>query len=290
MKWYKYDINNFNILTAVSDTQFEGLEANELQIESNFLRPTEIQPLSIYAYNNETTLIEPYNPKPFKIEEMVDFDIMDKGIRSVNYKSDLISSLYPEREFINGFLTKVVYYKTYNIDGILSEPVIEVVIKYELENDALHESGKTVKKRTSTRKWYHVDGTLCEKVIKETFKFYPHITESRSEGRRRRDNIFNIASKDIVVLLMFTETVGDREAAEQLGLAIASTYGAKFNDFIKIAGVQQLIDVIISDTTYGWLDNIIPVDVSVQFLIPYATIGETIRDFIIRSFKGVLQR
>ncbi len=288
MKWYKYDKDKFNILIESSDIQFQNLNSNELQIESDFKLPSSIQPLDLYCYNVDSLLIEPYYPKPFKIEELLDFSIVDRGVRSINYKSDLIKSLYPKREFTNGFLTKVIYYKVHNMGGSLSEPVIEVIISYILKNDAVHESGKTVEKRVTTRKWYHTDGSLCEFVIKETEKFYPHITESRAEGRKRRGNIFNITSKDIVILLMFTQTAGDQEAAEQLGLAVASAYESEFNNFTKVAGVQQLIDVITNDTVCFWLDNVVPENATVQFLVPKAIIGETIRDYINRSFSGTL--
>jgi len=139
----------------------------------------------------------------------------------IDYKTGLTQNAHPYREFTNGFLTKVTWYKEHDNaaadpehSSSYSEPVIDVGINYNIgANDFVTD-------RTTTRKWYHEDGTLSADTgsWKVTTKHYTN-EGAMKEGRRRRNNIIVKLQKDVVGMIMITHPST---------LAEAQTYGQDF--------------------------------------------------------------
>lgn len=270
-RWVQKAIN-YDVFEAVPDDyDFASNNKTEIVGNSNWVENVVISK----QVEDEKLIIKDLTEDPI---------VLSKNALSINYKTELDSSLYAERTFQNGFLTLVEYYA----DEPKTKLCLTVEVDYQTADDAQYEAGKTVLSRTTTRKWFRRNGRVDNKDIKVTTKNYEHIIEKNQEGKRRRANIFNIAAGDLVICLMASETFGDQESAEQLALAFAGQYESQLATFVDVAAVAQIVDAFNNDVTFMWLDNELPNNPLVTSGLPNAIVGETIRNYMVRSFKGEL--
>lgn len=221
----------------------------------------------------------------FVINDVVVPQDRGRDPRGINYKANLNQRLYPKRSFFGGFLTLVIYYLNYDAaTDTFTDPVLKVEVSYVLNEDALINSSKSVASRTTTRTWMRKNGQWADKQAKITNKFYRDITEIRNEGNRRRRNIFDLVSKDMVIMLLYTGVSPDQEAAELLALQLLQTYNNEVTTFLSV-GTTVLSNAIESDTSLPWLDTVIPDTPPLNMLFPGA-VGQTIRYQIVEEVKG----
>lgn len=177
-----------------------------------------------------------------------------------NYKNALDIRLHPKRTFIKGELTKVEFYSSY-------DPGTETFDDLVVQEDYVYirENG-FVSSRELTITWVLADGTLSPNT-KTRIKYYDQ-GAALAEGKRRRKNLINNLSIQIVGLIAATEGVTVEEATAT-GEAFLDKHSADISTF-ELSGSDVLPQAIAADTEELWLDNPLPQDPET-----------TIREFII---------
>lgn len=286
------DINLTNLVVEFVDGLDKYIAVQKYDNETMYLEVDETWSVA------DDTLLDNIISNHAKTEDLnyVIFDYLPNGdpgkdFRSVNYKVELLISLYPVKTFLGGFLTLVEYYADRN----QTIKILDVDISYTVKEDADYPASKTVESRTTTRLWYRKNGKLDSKRSKVTTKYYDDITAVRYEGKRRRKNIVDLSGEDLVKLLMVTQTGFDQTAAENLALEFVGKHGQEVNDFEKFGGDLMIVTTENeADAQFIWLDNVIPAtfnigqgDIPIQGLVPKAVTGETIRKHMTDWFKGI---
>lgn len=216
-------------------------------------------------------------------ENIQDYTIPPHGI---DYKRQLIPTLYKKPTFDKGFLIKVEYYTimetSYN--NVLKirehnyyDKVLEVDVEYNFGDD------RYISDRKTTRTWWTQDDKPSP-FKKITTKKYT-VSEGILEGKRRRTNIIDHTQFDVVGLILQTELAKlqmggtplatNADEAEELGLPFIRSNANAIVEFIEYGinlgsdgNSSILIDAVTNDNTHGWLDNQIQQ-------------GYTIRDYIV---------
>lgn len=99
--------------------------------------------------------------------------------KEINYKTGLITSLFPKRTTVKGEVQKVQWYE----DQALTNKVLEVDINYTRDAFGFATS------RTTTRKWVNNDGSFNPKEKSTTKDYTANSLDQIKEGKKRRGNI-----------------------------------------------------------------------------------------------------
>lgn len=264
------------------ETNWESLNENEKKIVSKYFL-VEKEKRDQYLTDEEQD-----NFNYYKIYNFISDDMMDKvnifnPPFSLDYKKDLKVRLYPDY-FIekNGLLTKVIYYEKLNTwkDELgftqydFENPILEYTAEYTFNEDSY------LDERVVTRCWYKLDGTLDEENSKISLKVYDAF-QSRSEGRRRRQNLINQLILDTVGLIIMTsEDLSTVTEAESDALPFLKETSSGISDYYEygskedVNGDPALLIQQVQGSEFPRLDNIIDEN------------GTTIRDFILMRLIG----
>lgn len=189
---------------------------------------------------------------------------------TLDYKKQLRRSLHVHYQFNNGFMYKATYYEKQSITEdpqtlvksfIYESPVLEVDVDYVVGSDGY------VINRTTTRKWFFLDDRIDDDNVKITTKYYDTIMAIR-EAKRRRDNIVNNLTKDILgLLVMFESTVTNVNEAAKVGVAFVRALSKEINEFINFgnqedsmgntSGLIEIIQGTSLDGDFPWLNHVI---------------------------------
>ena len=115
--------------------------------------------------------------------------------------------------------------------------------------------------RDITVTWYREDGSAGPET--KTLRKYYTVIESRTEGRKRRRNVIDTISMNVVGWLMATQTAGDQGAAVALGTPFMANLSTETNNYIELSD-GSLATAITDDTTTAWLDNLIAPGVTIR--------------------------
>ena len=181
----------------------------------------------------------------------------------VNYITGLTRRLYPIVSYTRGRITRIDYMLEGWLNALGEKEGNDLAVREDFEY-TLNAGGFAVE-RTQTIRWYLEDGT--EGGSKTRHKFYDN-KDSREEGRRRRRNVIDILSMDVVGILAATHTSGDIPSAVAIGIAYMGALEAETIDFIETSS-NALRDAITGDADTSWLNNVIDVN------------GTTVRDYIV---------
>ena len=178
-----------------------------------------------------------------KIYNYVKKDVLKKHFHNINYKTEVVPSLFPKRTIVKGEVQKVEYYS----DEALTDLVLVVEITY-----IRNEIGFALE-RTTTRTWYREDNTIHPE-LKITRKVYTlNIEDQIKEIKRKRRNQIDLLT--IKVLGLMQQTITDKTTQEivDMGRIFLATHKASFQNYADDGHMQIITDI--TNATDSWLDN-----------------------------------
>lgn len=198
--------------------------------------------------------------------------------RQLDYKTGLIRRLYKKVTVIyRGELRCVEYFD----DQAMTDRILKVDVVYVRGPTGL------AQERTTTRSWYREDGSIHEDT-KVTHKVYDNL-HAMMEGHRRRKNVIDKLTLDVLMLLVATTavdpqnpTLQELQDAEATGVAYISKYGSALDLYIRTGDLSFKVAPAtpnITDDTETWLDTDLEP-------IGYPA-GYTIRDVFLDSLKTI---
>lgn len=231
-------------LSSAFDT-FEGLLVSPDSTKAVFTQGLSTQETEVF-----NSIVSSHNDavRTFRIYDYV-ADTLNKRIFPgfINYKTGLTTRLHPKHDIVRGELRKTVYYA--DSDGVnFYVPVLEV--NFTWHRDA---SGFCYR-RDSSISYYMNDGSINEQT-KDMIKFYNE-QESIEEGRRRRQNIVNDITLQLLSMLNQTVTGYSAEAILQMGRDWFKLNKTDVETFVE-ASDKTIYTVILNDSTW-WMNNVVP--------------------------------
>jgi len=199
---------------------------------------------------------------PFKIYRYVDRDefVVEEVPQSLNYKTGLNKRLHPIHEFSRGRIVRTTYYDSFKIgvNGFVTgiDPIVEEISSW------LDNPNGTIE-RTKEIRWFREDKTRSDpKVLIKPYD----VIESRTEGRRRRRNVGDQLSMNVVGLVMQTERLDKISDA----VALCTPWLLKnknAQDLFVELGAPALVQAISADSKTEWLNNEIAPGVSIRMYL-----------------------
>jgi hypothetical protein len=220
----------------------------------------------------ELTLIKE-EPDWVKIHRFILVSNYSKDVAPIdhNYKSGLVTTLFPKREFFHGELQRVCWFA----DKSFTDLIIEVNIVYT--RDPL---GFPIE-RVTTRTWFCEDGTPAP-LTKITEKEYAHdpILQLK-EGIIRRGNLVTNLTASVMGMMMATipANAGESELERQgrvvvTGRNFLALYKQEFNNFIDDSNKEVI--TAITNAQDAWL----------AYPNPYSP-TTTIKDYILFELNSI---
>lgn len=218
------------------------------------------------------------------------YDFVDKSynrlfFQSLDYKKGLLSGvkLHPVYTLdINGLLIETIYY----VDETKTKQVLKVNNSYILDDNlTLEPSAREVLSRTTTRTWIDTNG---DEIVKSKLspKIYDTFDKKNTEGQRRRNNLINSVTVNLVTALILTGTTANKTTAQELLVSFFQSHSASFNNY-KVTGRGEIYNDITNDNS-TWLDVVVQDDVNTQTLIPQM-IGLNLKNYSISKLKGNIE-
>lgn len=267
--------NYANISSILNWSKYgEGCGLNYVQTRNEIkkLIPNDLTSLNV----DEINALKDYNLyQYYKIYDRVgDGNVIKSDHPPIDINYDILGYA-KKRTFNQGELTRVEYYDKFNpTANTYSELVVVEDRKYYRINQLLNS-------RIMTIAWIMNDGTTTG-YTKTTYKNYTPL-EAIQAGQARRQNVIADMEINVIGLLMQLGTGGTGTTtlnslqAQMNGAPFLSTYNAQISKFIQ--GFEQDIkDAIAADTTYPWLNLVIPNTGGItirQYLIAGLTIDYT---------------
>jgi len=209
------------------------------------LDPTELAAFDVLINGFED--VDDYNSVTPKICGIAKAEAHTKHFHNINYKTEVRETLYPKRDFVEGELRTIEWFS----DEALTDLIIRVDVAYTRDTAgfALH--------RTTTRTWYHINGTPNPET-KITHKSYTiNINEMIQEGIKRRSNIVDLMK--INALGMMQQVLTSTHTPEEiigLGRDFLLLHKNVMNAFIDESHKQIVIDIGAADAAHDfWLDQ-----------------------------------
>lgn len=212
-----------------------------------------------------------------------------KDLISIDYKTDLSSDirLDPVYYFTNdGLIDKTIYFYD-------EKPVLEVqeIYKYnsvDEQNTSMNISKRGIHSRKKIWKYYFENGSLDSSNKEGTFKikekFYRTDIEGLVVGQKRRHNISIILSQRAGTLLVILGKFSDSKEVKDAMRSISAQYSSNFQEYEKY-GTENIIDDILNDKNYPWLDTYIPTDANLADMVIANQINYTTKAIIQGAFQ-----
>lgn len=189
--------------------------------------------------------------KIYRFFDGADYD-QEEAPTDFNYTSPgLDQRLYALPIFTKGRISRVEFYGDVGHDAsgelVGSDLVVSEDHVYSLDAAGL------ARFRTITITWYREDGTPGQ--TKQRPKKYNN-AQARQEGRRRRRNVIDKLSIDVVGMVAMTETSGHLPNAIALATPWLEAREELVAQFLELSG-SALRDSALADTHTSWLNNLL---------------------------------
>jgi hypothetical protein len=169
----------------------------------------------------------------------------------VDYVTGLTQRLHPVETYERGRIVRIDYFLNAGLDAYGEKYGTDLFVTESF--DYTNNAGGFAVSRVQVISWYLEDGTVGG--TKERHKLY-NTKDSRAEGRRRRRNVIDISSMNVIKLLAGTETGGDINAAVIMGVTFMAGYKLQTEAYLEMA-TNDLYTAVLSNTTASWLNNVI---------------------------------
>lgn len=229
----------------------------------------------------------------YKIELDVDVHVHHKGVKNINYKSELRSGTSYTPVYIihssgekAGFLEKTEYYKNFVDDNNKGELVLVVEESYTIDNSNPNIPHTAKPSTERTKKWKYVkkDGTMDEDNIKTKTKKYNTRRKRHIEAEKRRANVLEQLIDHVGLAGVLSGAFSDPDDAYDKLTAMQELHAAAFTGWMT-SGRGSLADVVKNDATTAWLDTVIPDNATTQAMCSWM-IGFDFRQYIQDKLKG----
>jgi hypothetical protein len=205
---------------------------------------------------------------PLKLLRYITAEDRGRSHVAIDYKTGLNTRLHRKLvTMFRGEIREVHYTDPDDYDDI----ILRVGVVYVRSANGLATS------RTTTRTWVREDGSdhPATKVTVKDYASDPVL--QMQEGARRRQNVIDKLSIDVLGMLAYTQTGGDIAAAEVLGAAFMLSHNAAVTTFLRAGANAQLQADVTADVT-AWLNN---------DLAAMGMPGVSIRQVILGSLLGI---
>jgi len=223
-----------------------GLGFNEIRNEIRKLRPKNISTLS----ENEIIILNNYGLNKYYLiyDSALSYieGIINATAVPFNLDYDIIG-LHKKKYFNKGELYKVEYYINFNS---LTNQYFDLCVS---EDRIYYRHNGMINRREILITWYYNDGT--QGSTKNITKYFTR-EEAISAGEQRRRNVISSLKINTVGLIMMTLRINQSQA-QTLGLSFIEEHNAAIFKYIEGAETP-LKNIILSDNTHLWLNNIIP--------------------------------
>lgn len=195
-----------------------------------------------------------------KIYDRVQKQVKNKHFHDINYRTEVLPSLYAQRTMVQGEVQLVEWFS----DSALTDKILKVEIVYN--RDA---QGFAIN-RFTTRTWINKDESENPDTKITEKRYDINIYEQLVEGQTRRHNLANNLSMEVLgqmqVVLNGTYTP---DVITQKGRDFLLLHSVAWAEFVKSSHQQIITDVSLPDLTNDeWL---------LQDMVP----GTTIKQYII---------
>ena len=312
MVWIIYNTET-RVLLSISKNE-PSINEGESKVEVDFVFNSG-QPSYFYKYingsvveNNEESIQESLRGMiyEYEIQDDVDDVVIQKDIRTINYKTELNTlvsytpeyTIHEEGEF-SGLLSQTCYYRDYvdeNNKGVLVLCVDEDYV-IDSSDTTLNNSGKPAIERTKTWKYAKKNGGGIDQIkTKKKKKHYNTRRKRHVEGIKRRENILEQLIDNVgiagVLSGIFTSV---SDAHDKMTLLLEVDAG-EFEGW-KASGRGTLYQKVLDDTTIPWLSDLVSnssnqpepqrtVVAPIEFTTVAHMMGMEMRAYISEKLKG----
>lgn len=209
-----------------------------------------------------------------KIYSFTKEEAVKKHPHNIDYKIELIQSLYPKRTMVQGEIQNVCWFS----DQALTDKVIEVDVSYVRDGNGF------AVERTTTRKWILNNGQEFEETKITNKRYDINIEEQIKEGKRRRGNIVDYVQ--IPTMGFMIETIQNKTQGEiiLMGREFLDFYKDEFQKFVESS--SSVTDI--NDVNFGKKNIVVAFENAADYWLdntPMALGGATIRQWLIAEFS-----
>lgn len=179
--------------------------------------------------------------------QVVPFDLpysIDEAPYNLDYD---VVGLHKRQYFVKGELLKVEYYGQYDVN---TNTYTDLCIQ---EDRTYNRSNGFLSNRDMLIQWFKSDGTVG--ATKNTKKYY-NTFDAIIAGNTRRENIIDEVKIVAVGLMAMVEQIS-MDQAQVVGKDFLSAISSNITLYVK-GNEQELIDQITNDTTFPFLNDVIP--------------------------------
>jgi len=257
-----------------------------------------MQPLYLLSWNgvsvipNSNENIMKYTGRNYKIYNLVNKTLFDKDFRDINYRTELksgikLNGVYQYSD--DGFVIHTDLYNNYISPADMGELIVCVSESYTTDpNDiSLKPTARRVISKIKTRSWIDLEGNTDSVNTKITNKLYDTFQKQNAEGKRRRENVVNIMSRNVAIGGIFSGAFSSENDANEKLISLMEQYSGGFGSYNK-TGQGSLFEDILNDVSNTWLSVTVADTPQTQALVPFM-IGLTLRNYIVDKLKGIIK-
>lgn len=163
-----------------------------------------------------------------------------------------LKDLHKKRTLVRGELLKIEYFASMTLDPNTGSKVGSNLVA---EETRVYTNGPFGPVRKDTSIKYILADDSDGPVVTLEPTFYD-IEESRTAGRRRRRNVIDGMTIQVIGMLAITQTSGDIDAATAIGKSYLASIAGLVSLYIE-GGDAMLANHITMDIVATWLDNVI---------------------------------
>lgn len=228
----------------------------------------------------------------YLIRSLVSPQVSHKHIHDIQYNSELKSDVKLHPEFVFNYcgqLIETYFYYGYVDSSNKGTLVLKVIEEHTMYQDDAGKfpSQQRLHKRIKKRIWADKNGVLNEVNPKKSEKLYDTFDKYNKEGRKRRENIINHLTINVVLSGILSGNFTNQDDGEEKLIDLVQSYAGAFNSYLK-TGKGSIYDDIINDSQFSWLSNVIINTPQTQAMVPFM-IGLTFRNYIVDKLKGIIK-
>jgi len=224
-----------------------------------------------------------------EIYSIVDKLVQRKDFRTINYKNELENSntLHPvETFFANGLIDSVVYYFGYQDANNQGKEILKVTHNWTVDESEPIPSARSILSRDKTWRWVQGNGEYnIDTKIKE--KIYDTLKKRNEEGKRRRDNIFNLAQIDIEKILIVNNLAPNQSDAIDMMIDLFEEYAQRFNTW-RNTGKGKIYTELVNDDKFDWFSSIIGEEAAMAIKLDSSWNDRKISEYAVDKLKGLI--
>ncbi len=237
------------------------------------------------------------------IMSLADKSVRNKSHTAINFVTELEDGVafHKEVEFFEetpkrGHIKYERYYHGYEDVDNKGQEVVRVSYDWTMDQTTSVEPAgmSTIKRDYKQMEWMKPDGTYHSKKKCKPAKKYDTFEKQSAEGIRRRQNIIAHMKAPLGTAMVFSGAAADMGDVNLKLVSLWKKLSAELSAYIEsgkatyaATGVTDVYQALIDDTTFAWLNNVVPDNATTQATIPLM-VGKSIRNITIDKLKGLI--